>query len=152
ENIRLSKTLVGLLLFLLVAVAAFNVVVSLFMVVRDKEGDIAILRAMGASLATVRNIFLAQGFLIGLVGTLAGLAVGVVFSLTVSDLVAWIERLFGIEFLSADIYPVDYLPSQILASDLLMVCGAALALSLLATLYPAFSAARVNPAQTLRYE
>lgn len=152
ENIRLSKTLVGLLLFLLVAVAAFNVVVSLFMVVRDKEGDIAILRAMGISVATIRNIFLVQGFLIGLAGTLAGLALGVLLSLVVSDLVAGLERLLGIEFLSADIYPVNYLPSQIQLGDLAVVCGAALALSLLATLYPAFRASRVKPAEALRYE
>lgn len=152
ENIRLSKTLVGLLLFLLVAVAAFNVVVSLFMVVRDKEGDIAILRTMGTSIGTIRNIFLVQGFLIGLIGTLAGLVLGILFSLVVSDLVAGLERLLGIEFLSADIYPVNYLPSQIQLGDLVVVCGASLLLSLLATLYPAFRAARVKPAETLRYE
>lgn len=152
ENIRLSKTLVGLLLFLLVAVAAFNVVVSLFMVVKDKQGDIAILRAMGASLQTIRNIFLVQGFIIGLIGTATGLVLGIFFSLTISDFAAWLEGIMGIELLSADIYPVNYLPSQVQAGDLLLVCGAALLLSLLATIYPALSAARVRPAEVLRYE
>ncbi len=152
ENIRLSKTLVGLLLFLLVAVAAFNVVVSLIMVVKDKQGDIAILRAMGTSLGTIRHIFLVQGFIIGLIGTGIGLGLGVLLSLTVSDIVAWLESVFNIEFLSADIYPVNYLPSQIQYGDLILVCGASLLLSLLATLYPAFTAARVRPAEALRYE
>ncbi|MDT8397256.1 MAG: lipoprotein-releasing ABC transporter permease subunit [Pseudomonadales bacterium] len=152
ENIRLSKTLVGLLLFLLVAVAAFNVVVSLVMVVRDKQGDIAILRTMGAPMDTIRNIFLVQGFIIGLIGTGLGLALGLFLSLSVSDLVAWLQTLLDMEFLSADIYPVNYLPSQIQWLDVLLVCGVSLLLSLLATLYPAFSAARVKPAEALRYE
>lgn len=152
ENIRLSKTLVGLLLFLLVAVAAFNVVVSLFMVVRNKQGDIAILRTMGTSLSTIRNIFLVQGFIIGLIGTGIGLLLGIFFSLTVSDFVAWLETIFNIEFLSADIYPVNYLPSQIQLKDLFVVCSVSLFLSLLATLYPAFTAAKVKPAEALRYE
>ncbi|MDC0598573.1 lipoprotein-releasing ABC transporter permease subunit [Gammaproteobacteria bacterium] len=152
ENIRFSKTLVGLLLSLLVAVAAFNVVVSLVMVVRDKQGDIAILRTMGAPLASIRNIFLIQGFIIGLIGTGFGLVLGIIFSLTVSDLVAWLEVLLNIQFLSAEVYPVNYLPSQIQIKDLVMVCGIALVLSLLATLYPAYTAASVDPAEALRYE
>lgn len=152
ENIRVSKSLVGLLLSLLVAVAAFNVVVSLVMVVRDKQGDIAILRTMGTSLASIRNIFLVQGFYIGLIGTACGLILGIFFSLTVSDIVDWLQDLFGVQFLSADVYPVNYLPSQIQFNDLLLVCGISLALTVLATLYPAWSAARVDPAEVLRYE
>jgi len=152
ENIRLSKTLVGLLLSLLVAVAAFNVVVSLVMVVRDKQGDIAILRTMGASLGNIRNIFLVQGFSIGLIGTGVGLLLGIIFSLTVSDIVLWLEQLFGIRFLSADIYPINYLPSQIRIADLLLVCFLSLFLTMLATLLPASVAARTDPAVALRYE
>lgn len=152
DNIRLSKTLVGLLLSLLVAVAAFNVVVSLVMVVREKRGDIAILRTMGTPLASIRNIFLVHGFTIGLIGTGLGLALGIVFSLTVSAFVAWLEGLLGMQFLSADIYPVNYLPSQLQAGDLVLVCGIALVLTLLATILPARAAARVDPAEILRYE
>lgn len=152
ENIRLSKTLVGLLLSLLVAVAAFNVIVSLVMVVRDKRGDIAILRTMGASLGNIRNIFLVQGIHIGLVGTGIGLVLGIFFSLTISDIVTWLEGLLDIQFLSADIYPVNYLPSEIRVQDLLLVCGLSLFLTMLATLFPAGSAARTDPAVVLRYE
>jgi len=152
ENIRLSKTLVGLLLSLLIAVAAFNVVVSLVMIVKEKEGDIAILRAMGASLENIRNIFLVQGFSIGLMGTGAGLFLGLFFALTVSDIVTWLEKISGIKFLSADIYPVNYLPSQIQFADVFLVCCVSLLLTMIATLLPARSAALVDPAKALRYE
>jgi lipoprotein-releasing system permease protein len=152
ENIRLSKTLVGFLLTLLVAVAAFNIVVSLVMVVREKQGDIAILRTMGTSYGSIRNIFLVQGFSVGLIGTFFGLLLGILFSLTVSDVIAWLERALDIQFLSADIYPVNYLPSQIQTADLVLVCGLSLFLTMLATLLPAHSAARVDPANALRFE
>jgi lipoprotein-releasing system permease protein len=152
ENIRLSKALVGLLLSLLVAVAAFNVVVSLVMVVKEKQGDIAILRTMGTSLGSIRNIFLVQGLGIGLIGTGIGIILGIFLSLTISDIVGWLEGIMGIQFLSADIYPVNYLPSQLQVHDLLIVTAIALALTLLATLLPARSAAKTDPAEVLRYE
>lgn len=152
ENIRMSKTLVGLLLTLLVAVAAFNVVVSLIMVVRDKQGDIAILRTMGTTLGTIRQIFLVQGFIIGMIGTLLGVLLGIGFALIAGDLVAGLETLFGTQFLSSDIYPVNYLPTEIRAADVMLVAALALLLSLLATLYPAARAAGVRPAEVLRYE
>jgi len=152
DNIQLSKSMVGLLLFLLIAVAAFNIVVSLFMIVKDKEGDIAILRTMGASLATIRHIFLVQGLMISLIGTLRGLLLGIFASLYVSDFVSWLEEVLNVQFLSADIYPINYLPSQLMLQDMLGVALVSIVLSLLATLYPAWSAAQVDPAQTLRYE
>jgi len=152
DSIHLSKSLIGLLLTLLVAVAAFNVIVSLIMVVRDKQGDIAILRTMGISLGTVRRIFLVQGTLIGVIGTGSGLILGLVMTAAASPLVNWLQARTGIEFLSADIYPVNYLPTDVRFMDLVLVCTLAMLLSLLATLYPASRAASINPAEILRYE
>jgi lipoprotein-releasing system permease protein len=148
----MSKALVGLLLTMLVAVAAFNIVVSLVMVVRDKRGDIAILRTMGISLGTIKRIFLVQGSLIGLIGTAAGLLLGIVLSLSAGSLVEWLEAVLDMELLSADIYPVNYLPSDIRVTDLVLVCVLALLLSLVATLYPSSRAAGTRPAEILRHE
>jgi len=152
ENIQLSRSIVGLLLWLLVAVAAFNLVVSLVMIVRDKRGDIAILRTLGASPGTIGRIFLIQGCLIGLVGTVIGLSVGILLSLVIGDLMAWIEGVTGAQMLSAEVYPVDFLPSQVLMSDVLMVSGGVIVLCLLASVYPAWRASRVHPAAALRME
>lgn len=152
ENIRLSRTIVGLLLWLLVAVAAFNLVVSLVMIVRDKRGDIAILRTLGASPAMIGRIFVLQGSLIGLIGTALGLMIGIVLALTVGDLFAWVEARSGMELLSAEVYPVDFLPSELRVRDIVAVCGGVMLLSLAASLYPAWRAARVQPAAALRAE
>lgn len=152
DNIKLSKTLVGLLLLLLVAVAAFNVVVSLVMIVRDKQGDIAILRTMGCSEKQIRNIFFVQGGVIGFMGTGAGLILGIVCALTVSDAFVWLQNMLGMELLSADVYAVNYLPSQLLFRDCLGVALVSFLLCLLATIYPAMAAARVKPAEALRHE
>ncbi|MGJ8690007.1 MAG: lipoprotein-releasing ABC transporter permease subunit [Gammaproteobacteria bacterium] len=152
ENIQFSRTIVGFLLWLLVGVAAFNLVVSLVMIVRDKHGDIAILRTLGASPRTIGNIFLAQGCIVGLIGTVIGVALGVFFSLTVGDFAAMVERVFSIQLLSAEVYPVDFLPSQIRAADIIGVSVGVFLLSVVATLYPAYRASRVQPAEALRFE
>jgi len=152
DNILLSRTIIGFLLWLLVAVAAFNLVVSLVMIVRDKTADIAILRTMGASPGLVARIFLCQGCLVGLIGTLLGMAGGVVLALTVTDLFRWFEQLSGTVLLSADIYPVDYLPSRLQAGDVVTISAGVALLSLLASLYPALRAARMAPAEALRVE
>ncbi|MFS0826781.1 lipoprotein-releasing ABC transporter permease subunit [Pseudomonas phoenicis] len=152
QAIRMEKSMIGLLLLLIVAVAAFNIISTLVMVVNDKRGDIAILRTLGATSRQIMAIFMVQGTVIGVVGTLIGAVVGILAALNVSAAIAGIERLIGHKFLNADVYFIDYLPSQILPQDVWMICGAALALSFLATLYPAWRAARTQPAEALRYE
>ncbi len=152
QAIQLEKRMIGLLLFLIVFVAAFNIVSTLVMVVTDKQSDIAILRTLGATPGRILRIFMIQGSLIGFIGTLLGALLGVLLALTVSDLVAWIESVFGIQFLSADVYFISYLPSELQMGDLLLIIAVSLGISLLATLYPAWRAARVEPAEALRYE
>lgn len=150
--IQLSKRLVGMMLAIVIAVAAFNVVSALVLVVNDKHGDIAILRTQGATRGDILAIFLVQGFLVGVIGTLLGVLFGVGLSLVVTDLVAAVERLFGIQFLESDVYPVSYLPADLRLNDVLRVAGTALGVSALAALYPAWRAGRVAPAQALRHE
>jgi len=152
QAIRMEKAMIGLLLLLIVAVAAFNIISTLVMVVNDKKGDIAILRTLGATPGQIMRIFMVQGTVIGVIGTLVGALVGMFAALNVSAAIAALEGLIGHKCLNADVYFIDYLPSQLQADDVLMVCGAALILSFLATLYPAWRAARTQPAEALRYE
>lgn len=152
QAIGMEKSIIGLLLLLIVAVAAFNIISTLVMVVNDKRGDIAILRTLGATPGQIMAIFMVQGTVIGVVGTLIGAAVGIFAALNVSSAISALEGLIGHKFLNADVYFIDYLPSQLMAQDVLLVCGAALILSFLATLYPAWRAARTQPAEALRYE
>jgi len=152
QAIRMEKAMIGLLLLLIVAVAAFNIISTLVMVVNDKKGDIAILRTLGATPGQIMRIFMVQGTVIGVIGTAVGALVGMFAALNVSAAIAGLESLIGHKFLNADVYFIDYLPSQLQADDVLMVCGAALVLSFLATLYPAWRAARTQPAEALRYE
>lgn len=150
--IGLEKTTMFIILLLLIAVAAFNLVSTLVMVVTDKQSDIAILRTLGATPRTILNIFIVQGAIISIVGTLLGLIGGITLALNATRLVATIEHYFNVKLLSSSIYFVNYLPSKLLWSDVWHICFAAVLLSLLATLYPAWRAARVQPAQALRYE
>jgi len=152
QAIGMEKSIIGLLLLLIVAVAAFNIISTLVMVVNDKRGDIAILRTLGATPGQIMAIFMVQGTVIGVVGTLIGAGVGILAALNVSSAISALEGLIGHKFLNADVYFIDYLPSQLMAQDVLLVCGAALVLSFLATLYPAWRAARTQPAEALRYE
>lgn len=152
QAIKLEKTMIGLLLLMIVAVAAFNIISTLVMLVTDKQADIAILRTMGASPATVMKIFMIQGAVIGVVGTLLGVILGVVLALSISDVLAWVEQVLGFQFLSSDVYFISYIPSQLRLDDVLLVSVSALLLSFLATIYPSVRAARVEPVEALRYE
>jgi lipoprotein-releasing system permease protein len=150
--IKMEKTMIGLLLMLIVAVAAFNIISTLVMVVTDKKADIAILRTLGATPMSIMGIFMVQGSVIGVVGTISGCVLGVLAALNVSQMVAWLEQVLGIQFLSSDVYFISYLPSELIWNDVFIICGAALSLSFLATLYPAWRASRTEPAEALRYD
>ena len=152
ENIQFSRSIISFMLWLLIAVAAFNLVVSLIMIVRDKRGDIAILRTLGTSPATIYRIFVWQGCFIGLMGIAIGVLLGVLGSLYVSQFAAFIESTFSIQILNAQVYPIDFLPSELRLADVLFVASGVLILSLLATFYPARRAAAIQPAEALRHE
>ena len=152
QAIQLSRQLEGLLVFLIIAIAVFNVISMLVMTVVDKKGAIAILKTQGAANRTILGIFLVQGTLIGIWGCLLGTLLGVPAALYVSDVVSGLESLLGLQFLSSEIYPIDYLPSDLQWGDVGLIVAVALGLNFVATLYPAWSAARVRPAEVLRYE
>lgn len=149
---QMEKTMIGLLLLLIVAVAAFNIIATLIMVVADKRGDIAILRTLGATPRQIMAVFMVQGSIIGFTGTLIGTLLGILGALNVSALVNWLERLSGQQIFSSDVYFISTLPSELRLEDVLLVTLAALSLSFLATLYPAWRAAQTQPAEALRYE
>ncbi|WP_129140100.1 lipoprotein-releasing ABC transporter permease subunit [Modicisalibacter coralii] len=152
QAIQMEKRMIGLLLMVIVAVAAFNIVSTLVMVVTDKHADIAILRTIGATPRTIMGIFIVQGLAIGLIGIVIGVVLGIVLALSVSDIIAWFEAVTGIQFLDPNVYFISYLPSRLQWSDVGFIVLAAFGLSFLSTLYPAWRAARVQPAEVLRYE
>ena len=148
--IKMEKAMVGLLLFFIILVAAFNIVSSLVMAVSEKQSDIAILRTMGATPKLIRRVFMIQGVIVGLTGTVIGGVFGVIFALTISDFFAWVNTGLGLNLLDA--YFINYLPSKLDWFDVALVCSATVTLSFLATIYPAARAAKVKPAEALRYE
>ena len=150
--VQIEKRMMFLILFLIVAVAAFNIVSTLVMAVTDKRGDIAILRTLGASRGSIAMIFMVQGALIGLIGLGLGIAGGVALALNIETVVPAIERLFGIHFLSREVYFISDLPSDLQWDDVITISTTAFVLTLLATLYPSLRAARVQPAEALRHE
>lgn len=152
QAIQMSKNLVGLLMSLIVAIAAFNVVSTLVLVVIDKQGDIAILRTLGASGRKIMCIFMVMGSAIGVIGTLSGIIIGCLMALGVQDFVIFIESVFDVQFLQSDVYPLTYLPTDIRLSDIISVTLTALGMSLLATVFPAWKASKIQPAEALRYE
>ncbi len=150
--VAIEKRVMFIILTLIVAVAAFNIVSAQVMVVTDKQADIAILRTLGAAPSSILAIFVIQGALIGIIGTLIGVAGGVALAANVDVVVPAIERAFSIQFLDKSVYYISELPSQLQRNDVVTIAGIALGLALVATLYPAWKAARVNPAAALRYE
>ena len=148
--IQMEKAMVSLLLFLIVLVAAFNIVSSLVMVVTDKKSDIAILRTLGASPITITKIFMVQGTVIGVVGTLAGAALGIIFATNISGFMGWLNTPMGLNLFDA--YFINYLPSYLRWQDVALIVSVSLVLSFLATIYPALRASKIQPAEALRYE
>ncbi len=152
QAISMEKTMMFFILLLIIAVAAFNLICTLVMVVNEKEADIAILRTMGATPKMIMAIFIVQGATIGVVGTLLGIIGGIALALNVTEIVKWIEHVFHTHFLSSSVYFVNYLPSQLQSMDVFIISLSALGLSLLATLYPAWRASQTEPVEALRYE
>jgi lipoprotein-releasing system permease protein len=150
--IRIEKTMMGLILMLIVAVAVFNIVATLVMVVNDKRTDIAILRTLGLSPRGVVAVFMTQGVLIGWIGVAVGVALGLALALNVDVIVPFLEQTLGFHFMDPDVYYISGLPSEVHAGDVMRIAAAALILTLIATVYPARQAARTQPAEALRYE
>ena len=150
--IQIEKRMMFIILTLIIAVAAFNLVSTLVMVVTDKHPDIAILRTLGASPASIMKIFVVQGAVIGVIGTLLGVATGVALALNIDVVVPAIERGFGFQILSREVYYISELPSDLHWRDVWSVAGVSLLLAFVATIYPSWRASRVNPAEALRYE
>lgn len=150
--LKIEKTVMFIILLLIVTVAMFNVVSTLVVIVTEKEADIAILRTLGVSPKSIMGVFMVQGAVVGVAGTLVGTLFGVLLAYNVEAIVQFLERVFHISFLAADVYLISELPSKIELPDVLLISGASLVLALVSTLYPAWRASKVQPADALRYE
>ncbi len=152
RSIQITKSILFVILLLVIAVAAFNIVSTLVMVVKDKRADIAILRTIGASPQSILKIFITQGSIIGVVGTLFGVVAGILLSVNLESTVAFFESALGIKFLAADVYFISDLPAELRIADVVKIASIALLLALASTVYPAWVAAKTAPAEALRYD
>jgi lipoprotein-releasing system permease protein len=152
KSIQITKSILFVILLLVIAVAAFNIVSTLVMVVKDKQSDIAVLRTIGAHPSSILKIFVTQGSVIGITGTFFGVVAGILLALNLESIVTFFESSFGIKFLAADVYFISDLPADLQIADVVRIAGIALSLALLSTIYPAWMAARTPPAEALRYE
>jgi len=152
RSIQITKSILFVILLMVIAVAAFNIVSTLVMVVKDKQSDIAILRTIGAKPSSILKIFVTQGSIVGITGTLLGVIGGIVIALNLESIVGFFETIFGIKFLAADVYFISDLPSELKVGDVVRIALIALVLALVSTLYPAWVAARTAPAEALRYD
>ena len=150
--VKTEKRMMFIILTLIIAVAAFNLVSTLVMTVAEKQADIAILRTLGASPASIMKIFMVQGSLVGMLGTMCGLGFGVIVAINIPSIVHFLEHLFGVQFLDNGVYFITSVPSDLHWDDVSFIGGMALVLALLSTIYPSWHAARVKPAEALRYE
>ena len=150
--IQIEKRMLSLILALLILVAAFNIVSTLVMAVTDKQSDIAILRTLGASPRSIMKIFIIQGTIIGFLGTTLGVFGGVLLAFNVDSVIAFVEYLFNVQFLSREVYYISEVPSDPHLTDIVTVAILSFGLTILATIYPSYRASRVNPAEALRYE
>jgi lipoprotein-releasing system permease protein len=148
----MEKMMMFLILVLIIAVAAFNMLSSLVMMVTDKQADIAILRTIGLSSRQIIGIFMVQGMLTGFFGILLGLIGGILLSLNITSIVNELQNLLHVQFLNANVYYISFLPSELKWSDVIEVCVVAMLMSLLSTIYPAWRASKIKPAEALRYE
>jgi len=152
RSIQITKSILFVILMMVIAVAAFNIVSTLVMVVKDKQADIAILRTIGARPISILKIFVTQGSIVGIAGTLAGVGFGILLALNLESIIGFFESVLGIKFLAADVYFISDLPSDLQYGDVAVVAGIALVLALISTIYPAWVAARTAPAEALRYD
>jgi lipoprotein-releasing system permease protein len=152
QAVQMEKRMVTLLLLIIVAVAALNIVTGLMLMVADKRGDIAVLRTLGMTTKHIMCIFITQGSVVGIVGIVVGAILGCLLAISISEVIAVLESLFGIYIFDPNVYFISQIPSELRWGDVLFICVSGISMSILATLYPAYCAAQIAPAEVLRYE